>query len=185
MSTLSKSGPCLQAMQGERDGPTCHAAPASAPAAGFACPPGGAARGGYNVEQQVLAPINRIVARLQRISNEMREVEQRFRETMQRVAFDRVASDRFASDRVALDRFALDVPAAQLAMRDTEHGADASLNEDRDPAGQYAAERFDRSLAAVTDRVTATSWHMCEVTRELVMLQGRVASALRGGKSGE
>jgi hypothetical protein len=113
------------------------------------------------VERQVLTPLNRIVARLQGISNEMREVEQRFRETMQRVAFDRVASDRVASDRVALDRVALG-PLEEL------------------PVGRCAPEPVDPTLGAVTDCVNDASWRMCEVTRELMMLHARIASALRG-----
>jgi hypothetical protein len=170
MSILSKPGPGPHIAPGERDGAGGHATSTASPAGfGGPSPAGDAGRGGCHVEQHVFIPINRIVARLQWISNEMREVEQRFRETMQRVAFDRVALDRpFAEHR---------------AMRDAGRGADASWP--HDAAGRYGAERFDRSLAAVTDRVTVTSWHMCEVTRELVMLHERVAAALRGGKPTE
>jgi hypothetical protein len=159
MNALSKPAPGAQAMPGE-----CRRLPGG----GDIAPPG--ADSGHHVEHDVLMPINRIIARLQRISNDMREVEQRFRETMQRVVFDRVASDR--PGRAG--------PAERIPLRGPGCVADEGAHE---RGGWHERPCSDRALASATDRVTNTSWHMCEVTRELMVLHARVASALRDGKT--
>ncbi|KVX77028.1 pathogenicity island effector protein [Burkholderia ubonensis] len=166
----------------------------------------------YGTGDGTLATINQIIARLQKIGSEMRDLERQFSETMQRVAFDRqvlsletkrqaIEQNFNAARATAVAQIVGGTVSALGAMSGSHLAASAtdglsksgqgiagiaSANMTREAQkiqlqGEFesqAAESFNRALAKAVDRATDASRQMRDVTRDLVSLHDRIASAV-------
>jgi secreted effector protein SseD len=159
------------------------------------------------------ATIDWVIAQLQKIGNNMRDLERQFAETMQRVTFDRqilaLASKR---DAIEINRQSATVSGVaqvvgglvgmvgaatntKIGMAAAEgfstasrgiagvHSGSASFDaQNLQLQGEFegqSAEHFQKTLALTIERALDASRQMREVTRELVGLRERIASAVR------
>lgn len=168
---------------------------------------------GYGPGDGALATINQIIARLQKIGSEMRDLERQFSETMQRIVFDRqvlaldtkkqaIEQNFNAAMATAVTQIvggAMSALGALSGRQIATSAADglsksgqgiagvASANMTREAQqtqlqGDFesqAAESFNKTLATAVDRAADASRQMRDVTRDLVALHDRVASAVR------
>ncbi|AGK49286.1 MULTISPECIES: hypothetical protein [Burkholderia] len=167
----------------------------------------------YGSGNGAIATINEIIARLQKIGSDMRDLERQFSETMQRIAFDRQVLALDTKRQAIEHNFNASMAAAvtqivggtvsalgalsgsQIATSATEGlsksgqgiAGVASANMTREAQeiqlqGDFehqAAENFNKTLATAVDRAADASRQMRDVTRDLVSLHDRIASAVR------
>jgi secreted effector protein SseD len=168
---------------------------------------------GYGGGDGALATINQIIAQLQKIGSEMRDLERQFSETMQRIAFDRqvlaldtkreaIEQNFDAAMATAVTQIVGGAVSALGALSGSQIATSAtdglsksgqgiagiaSANMTRDAQqiqlqGDFenqAADSFNKTLATTVDRAADASRQMRDVTRDLVSLHERIASAVR------
>ena len=168
---------------------------------------------GYDFGDGPIATINRLIAQLQKIGTDMRDLERQFAETMQRATFDRQVMT-LQTKRGAIDlnfKAALASGTGQIlggvagvvgAATGSQIGMsagdglskagqgiagvvnanmtlEAQQTQLRGDFEEQSVQRMEKSLETTVDRAADASRQMRDVTRDLVSLHERVASAVR------